>query len=208
MRLIEQSALIIIHETVIINSLMTFAMFIATVNQYSMISFFFFSGRRRHTSWPRDWSSDVCSSDLDQRWLLPHFEKMLYDQALMIMAYTEAFQATGDAFFRTTAEEIIEYVFRDLSDDAGAFYSAEDADSEGEEGKFYVWTTDEVRAVLSADDARFVNDWFGMEDGGNFEDEATRRRTGANVLHSDDLDKWDGAERTRWDRIRQDLLEQ
>ena len=143
----------------------------------------------------------------DQRWLLPHFEKMLYDQALMIMAYTEAFQATGDAFFRTTAEEIIEYVFRDLSDDAGAFYSAEDADSEGEEGKFYVWTTDEVRAVLSADDARFVHDRFGMEDGGNFEDEATRRRTGANVLHSDDLDKWDGAERTRWDRIRQDLLE-
>src|SRR5690625_623314 len=143
----------------------------------------------------------------DQRWLLPHFEKMLYDQALMIMVYTEAFQATGDAFFRTTAEEIIEYVFRDLSDDAGAFYSAEDADSEGEEGKFYVWTTDEVRAVLSADDARFVHDRFGMEDGGNFEDEATRRRTGANVLHSDDLDKWDGAERARWDRIRQDLLE-
>src|SRR5690625_1245847 len=64
MRLIEQSALIIIHETVIINSLMTFAMFIATVNQYSMIFFLFFSGRRRHTSWPRDWSSDVCSSDL------------------------------------------------------------------------------------------------------------------------------------------------
>ena len=143
----------------------------------------------------------------DQRWLLPHFEKMLYDQALMIMAYTEAFQATGDAFFRTTAEEIIEYVFRDLSDDAGAFYSAEDADSEGEEGKFYVWTTDEVRAVLSADDARFVHDRFGMEEEGNFEDEATRRRTGANVLHSDDLDKWDGAERARWDRIRQDLLE-
>lgn len=142
----------------------------------------------------------------DQRWLLPHFEKMLYDQALMIMAYTEAFQATGDAFFRTTAEEIIEYVFRDLSDDAGAFHSAEDADSEGEEGKFYVWTTDEVRAVLSADDARFVVDRFGMEEEGNFEDEATRRRTGANVLNPDDLDEWDETGRTRWESIRQDLL--
>src|SRR5690606_29369347 len=76
----------------------------------------------------------------DAQWLVPHFEKMLYDQALLALAYTEAYQATGDAGLRRTAEEVIEYVLRDLRSPEGAFYSAEDADSEGREGKFYLWT--------------------------------------------------------------------
>ena len=143
----------------------------------------------------------------DQKWLLPHFEKMLYDQALLLMAYAEAFQVTGDDVFRQTAREIVEYVSRDMLDEDGAFYSAEDADSEGEEGKFYIWTTAEVQEVLSADDAGFVINRFGMLEGGNFEDEATRQFTGANVLHPEDLDEWDEDDRRRWESIRREMLD-
>ena len=84
----------------------------------------------------------------DPEWLVPHFEKMLYDQAMLAMAYIEAYQATGKKEFRETAKEIFTYVMRDMTDPKGGFYSAEDADSEGEEGKFYVWTEDEIRQVL------------------------------------------------------------
>ncbi len=80
----------------------------------------------------------------DARWRVPHFEKMLYDQALLLMAYTEAWQVTGNPQFRATAEEIITYVIRDLTSTEGAFYSAEDADSEGGEGAFYLWTKEEA----------------------------------------------------------------
>ncbi len=118
----------------------------------------------------------------DRVWRLPHFEKMLYDQALLAVAYTEAFQATSRADYRRSAERIFEYVLRDLRSPEGGFYSAEDADSEGREGKFYVWTTDEIREALGADEARFVVDAFGLTEQGNFEDEATRERTGENVL--------------------------
>jgi len=123
----------------------------------------------------------------DRRWLLPHFEKMLYDQALLAMAYAEAFQATGEAEFRRTAEQVLDYVARDLTSPAGAFFSAEDADSlnaEGrmEEGAFYVWTETELDDVLGAD-AALARVAFGTEPEGNVLDEATRRRTGANVLH-------------------------
>ncbi|RMH67297.1 MAG: thioredoxin domain-containing protein, partial [Bacteroidetes bacterium] len=118
----------------------------------------------------------------DRTWTLPHFEKMLYDQAMLSMAYTEAYQATGRLRFRRTAEEILTYVLRDLTDPEGGFYSAEDADSEGREGAFYLWTVDELRAVLGEDDARRAIEWFNVEPRGNFEEEATRRRTGENVL--------------------------
>ncbi len=117
----------------------------------------------------------------DAQWLVPHFEKMLYDQALLLLAYTEAFQATGRPLFRETALEIAAYVMRDLSAPDGGFYGAEDADSEGEEGKFYLWTIDELRRVLG-DEADFAADYFGADPAGNFLDEATGSRSGANIL--------------------------
>lgn len=118
----------------------------------------------------------------DARWLLPHFEKMLYDQALLAMAYTEAYQVTGNERYKQTAEEIFTYVARDLTSEEGAFFSAEDADSEGEEGKFYVWTVKELREVL-ADDAELITKVFNAQDLGNFREEATGKVTGANILH-------------------------
>ncbi len=119
----------------------------------------------------------------DAHWLLPHFEKMLYDQAMLAMAYTEAYQATGKDAYRRTAEEIFAYVLRDMTAPEGGFYSAEDADSEGVEGKFYVWTQPELRQVLGAKDAGFVARVFGVGAGGNYVDEATREKTGKNILH-------------------------
>ena len=119
----------------------------------------------------------------DRTWLLPHFEKMLYDQALLAITYTEAFQATSRDEYRRTAEEIFEYVLRDMRSPEGGFYSAEDADSEGREGKFYVWTVGEIREVLDAREAELVIDIFGLTEAGNFEEEASRQRTGENILH-------------------------
>lgn len=117
----------------------------------------------------------------DERWLVPHFEKMLYDQALTAMAATEAFLATGEEGPRRMALDIFEYVRRDLTGPEGAFYSAEDADSEGVEGKFYVWTADEIRALLPGDEAALFMDIYGVTPDGNFHDEATGQATGANI---------------------------
>ncbi len=119
----------------------------------------------------------------DQVWLLPHFEKMLYDQAILAMAYTEGYLATGDPLFRRTALEIMEYVLRDLTGPHGAFLSAEDADSEGEEGRFYVWTLEELHQVLGPEDAAFYARTCGFAPGGNFREEATGEPTGANIPH-------------------------
>ena len=119
----------------------------------------------------------------DERWLLPHFEKMLYDQALLALAYLEAHQATGKKEYADTAREIFTYVLRDLQDPGGGFHSAEDADSEGEEGKFYVWTVEELTEPLGEQDAALVQKVFHCMKDGNFAEEATRRRTGANILH-------------------------
>jgi uncharacterized protein YyaL (SSP411 family) len=119
----------------------------------------------------------------DALWLLPHFEKMLYDQALLTMAYTEAFEATGAERHARVAKEVIEYVLRDLSDAAGGFHSAEDADSDGEEGRFYVWTEAELREVVGEEDADLSVSAWGVRAEGNFTDEATGRRPGTNVLH-------------------------
>jgi uncharacterized protein YyaL (SSP411 family) len=93
----------------------------------------------------------------DNRWFLPHFEKMLYDQALLAMAYIEAYQATdGKEAYEQTAREIFSYVLRDMTNREGGFYSAEDADSEGEEGRFYLWTWDEVGHLLSGEEAELT----------------------------------------------------
>jgi hypothetical protein len=89
----------------------------------------------------------------DARWIVPHFEKMLYDQALIAMACIETYQATGKPEYEKTAREIFTYVLKDMTDDVGGFYCAEDADSEGVEGKFYLWTEKEIRSVLKKDEA-------------------------------------------------------
>lgn len=119
----------------------------------------------------------------DPRWLLPHFEKMLYDQAMQLMAYTEGWQVTGKPLFKQTVEQIADYLIRDLQDTNGCFYSGEDADSEGEEGTFYVWTTHEIREVLSSADAELAIEVFNLNEKGNFADESTGRQTSKNILH-------------------------
>ena len=118
----------------------------------------------------------------DKEWLLPHFEKMLYDQALLSIAYVEAYQVTKDEDLKHKAQEILEYVLRDMTSPEGGFYSAEDADSEGEEGKFYVWNVEELRTVLGQD-ADLAISVYNATVEGNFLDEATHQRTGANILH-------------------------
>ena len=112
---------------------------------------------------------------MDAYWLVPHFEKMLYDNALLSRLYLEAYQATGDAFYRRIAEETLDYVLRDMTSAEGGFYSAEDADSEGEEGKFYVWTPEEIAAVLDPDEASLAARYWDVTERGNFE--------GRNILH-------------------------
>ena len=119
----------------------------------------------------------------DSHWLVPHFEKMLYDQAMLAMAYIEAYQATGNKEFEETAKEIFTYVLRDMTDQKGGFYSAEDADSEGVEGKFYVWTEDEIRQVLKGEEADLIINVYNIDKTGNFRDEASGENTGTNILH-------------------------
>jgi len=114
---------------------------------------------------------------------LPHFEKMLYDQALLALTYLETYQATGKELYAATAGEIFRYVLRELTSPEGGFYSAEDADSEGVEGKFYTWTAAEIEQILGPDDARIFNAAYNVRREGNFRDEATQRETGLNVLH-------------------------
>ena len=119
----------------------------------------------------------------DPHWLVPHFEKMLYDQALLSMAYTETFQATGIKEFAKTAKSIFTYVLRDMKSAEGVFYSAEDADNEGEEGKFYLWTRDEIENLLNKDEADLIIKVFNIEKEGNFIDEIKARKTGENIFH-------------------------
>ena len=110
----------------------------------------------------------------DAYWLVPHFEKMLYDNALLARLYLHAWQVTGNALYRRITEETLDYVLREMTDPAGGFYSAQDADSEGVEGKFFVWTPDELRPLLG-DDADLVMGYYGVTERGNFE--------GANILN-------------------------
>jgi len=105
----------------------------------------------------------------DPQWLVPHFEKMLYDQALLARAYLEAYQVTGREEYARVARDVFAYVLRDLRDARGGFHSAEDADSEGEEGKFYVWRPGEIRSLLGADPSRAFCAFYGVTDSGNFE---------------------------------------
>jgi uncharacterized protein len=111
----------------------------------------------------------------DARWLVPHFEKMLYDNAQLARLYLNAWQATQVPLYRRVAEETLDYVQTRMTAPEGGFYSAEDADSEGEEGKYYLWTLDELQQELDPADARIVALYYGVTAGGNFE--------GANILH-------------------------
>jgi hypothetical protein len=122
----------------------------------------------------------------DEYWLVPHFEKMLYDQALLLGAYTRGWLATGRDRYREVAAAVVDYVRRDLAASDGGFFAAEDADSEGVEGKFYVWSLDELTAVCG-DDAAEVVRYFGVTERGNFEDPHTGFR--GNILHAVDRDE-------------------
>lgn len=112
---------------------------------------------------------------VDAEWLIPHFEKMLYDNAQLSRVYLHAWQVTGDEFYRRIAVEIYDYLLREMLSPDGGFYSATDADSEGEEGKFFVWTLDELRDLLTTDDYQLAVAYWGMTTTGNFE--------GKNILY-------------------------
>jgi len=127
----------------------------------------------------------------DQNWLVPHFEKMLYDQAMILWAYTEAFHITQNPIYQRTAEEIITYVLRDMTHDEGGFYSAEDADSEGEEGKFYVWSEEELQNILSSHQFELAKDWF-------------KTKADGNILH---LNSFDPFAKPEYDDVRQVLFD-
>ena len=151
----------------------------------------------------------------DRQWKVPHFEKMLYDQAMLAQAYTEGYLAIGEESFRRTAGEILTYLMRDMRSPRGGFYAAQDAESEGEEGKYYVWTREEWMEVLGEDEGRLWADVFNIEDEGNFRDEATGERTGANIPHLEM--GWEQAAREhdmspeqlseQWEEARSILLE-
>jgi uncharacterized protein YyaL (SSP411 family) len=120
---------------------------------------------------------------VDERWIVPHFEKMLYDQALLSIAYLEAFQATHNHLYDRTAREIFTYVLRDLSAECGGFYSGEDADSEGVEGIFYLWTWKELEDVLDAADLRLLSRLYGLREDGNLPVPLDGVPPVANILH-------------------------
>jgi hypothetical protein len=119
----------------------------------------------------------------DGAWLVPHFEKMLYDQALLATACVEAWQVGGEPGLARVARETLDYVLRDLRHPEGGLFCAEDADSEGVEGKFYLWTTADLRAALGAEEAAAAAKVWGARDSGNFHGEAEDAPPGANILH-------------------------
>lgn len=119
----------------------------------------------------------------DEIWLLPHFEKMLYDQAMLAIANLETYHLTKRTAFADIANEIFSYVLRDMTAPEGGFYSAEDADSEGEEGKFYVWQPDEIKQVLGEADGALYCQVFHVVEGGNFRDEATGHASADSIPH-------------------------
>lgn len=111
----------------------------------------------------------------DAKWLVPHFEKMLYDNAQLVRCYAQAYQVTGEALFKQVVEESVGYLLREMFHSEGGFYSTQDADSEGVEGKFFVWTPAEINELVGADDGEIFNRMYDVTDEGNFEDK--------NILH-------------------------
>ncbi|HQR45593.1 MAG TPA: thioredoxin domain-containing protein, partial [Thermoanaerobaculia bacterium] len=119
----------------------------------------------------------------DAEWLLPHFEKMLTDNAQLLGLYARAGAATGDPGFASVARATGDYLLREMRGPEGGFYAATDADSDGEEGKYFVWDAGEIRGLLGESDGTFFCEWYGVRPEGNFHDEASGRPTGLNVLH-------------------------
>jgi len=141
----------------------------------------------------------------DRQWILPHFEKMLYDQALISIACIEAYQATGNLKYKKLCEETLSYVLRNLTNPNGGFYCAEDADSEGEEGKFYLWEFDELEKILTRDELDFVIEKFNIHKDGNYLDELKGGKTGKNIFYlASELDEENSK---KWENIRQKLFE-
>ena len=120
---------------------------------------------------------------VDPQWLIPHFEKMLYDQALLVIVYLEAYQTTQKNEYRETAGEILEYVLRDMTADEGGFYSAEDAESERIEGKFYLWGEMEIKNILTSDESQLFIKTYNVAEKGNYLDEMTGLYNGKNIIH-------------------------
>src|SRR5580765_973621 len=112
---------------------------------------------------------------VDERWLVPHFEKMLYDNALLAPVYLHAWLVTGEERYRAVVDDVLAYVMREMTGPEGGFYSTQDADSEGEEGIYYVWTPEQLRDILGEADTRLAMSRWGVTEPGNFE--------GANILH-------------------------
>jgi len=119
----------------------------------------------------------------DAEWLLPHFEKMLTDNAQLLGVYARAFALTGDETYGRVARSTGDYLLREMRGEEGGFFAGTDADSEGEEGKFFVWDPSQIRDLLGESDGSFFCEWYGVREGGNFSEEASGRRTGANILH-------------------------
>ncbi len=117
---------------------------------------------------------------VDREWLTPHFEKMLYDNALMAKLLLNLYQVTHDEVYKTVGLEVIDYVCRDMISDKGLFYSAEDADSNGEEGLFYTWTVDELKAFLNDDEIQLISEIFTINETPNFESRS--------ILHMNSID--------------------
>lgn len=134
----------------------------------------------------------------DAKWLVPHFEKMLYDNALLSRVYLHYYQLTHDESARRTAEGVLDYVVREMTDASGGFYSTQDADSEGEEGRFFVWTPEEIESALAREDAALFSAYYDVTPGGNFE--------GKNILNvTRPLDDVAGEAKVTPEHLRQSL---
>jgi uncharacterized protein YyaL (SSP411 family) len=143
----------------------------------------------------------------DAEWLVPHFEKMLYDNALLSAAYLEAYQATGEPFYREVVEETLAYVLREMTSPEGPFYSTQDADSEGVEGKFYVWSLAEIETILGKETAQLFNDVYGVSADGNWEGHNILNRTRSLAQEAKLLRVSEAELRQKLAAARQKLLE-
>ena len=121
----------------------------------------------------------------DERWLVPHFEKMLYDNAQLLKLYAIGYQITGLETFKAIIQETTDYVRREMTGLEGGFYATQDADSEGKEGKFFLWSLEEIREVLTAEEADFIIDYYNLSAGGNFEGKNILNRLGEKYFSSE-----------------------